>query len=247
MIHGFNGSKDNWLSLAYELGDKYHIIIPDLIGNGASSKPKNISYSIDEQTRLLHSFLKKLHLKRTILIANSMGGAISLNYVYMYKHINILILIDSLGIKSEDSYVDKMGVEKIRESWLHVCTPQKLQALIAQGIEDPPYIPNSILTYLSEEKCLSSDFEEKKCYDILDKKLNPLDDLTQKAKDIKIPTLIIWGKKDKILSYKNSYAFHSTIEESELVILENIGHVPMIEDASQVSSKIVNFLNKHQK
>ena len=247
LVHGFAASKDNWLRLADELGDEYHLIIPDLIGNGGSSKPKDIHYTLKNQTLFLHQFLEKLSLQRTSLIANSMGGAISLLYTCEYKNIEALILIDPFGIKVENSFVDKMGVEKIRESWLHICSSQKLEALISQGMAKPPYVPDSILEYLASRKCLTSDFEEQKYYDILDKKLQPLDDLTKEAQSLKIPTLIVWGREDKVLSYKNAFAFHKNIKNSKLVILDNLGHVPMIEDAPRVSQEILKFLDTNNK
>ena len=59
LIHGFGSNKDNWLKLAKELNGKYHLIIPDLIGDGESSKPMNIDYTISNQTKMLKEFLNK--------------------------------------------------------------------------------------------------------------------------------------------------------------------------------------------
>ena len=245
LIHGFAASKDNWLGLADKLDDKYHLIIPDLIGNGGSSKPQDFNYSIANQTQMLHQFLQKLDTNSTVLIANSMGGAISLNYVYMYNNIKALVLIDSLGIKVEDSVVDKMGVKKIKETWLNICSVEKLRTLMKQGMKEPPYIPTSVLEYIVEHKCKASAFEEKKYRDILDEELEPLDDFSEKALHVSIPTLIIWGRDDKVLSYKNAYAFHENIASSELKILEGLGHVPMIESPQKVQEVIRPFLDKH--
>jgi len=242
LVHGFSASKDHWLRLADEIGDDYHLIIPDLIGHGSSSKPKDISYSLQNQTLLLHQFLQKMSLKKSLLIGNSMGGALSLLYASEYKNIEALILIDSFGIKVQDSYVDKMGVSKVKQTWLHVCTKEKFGALISQGMVNPPYVPDSVLEYLTARKCLASDFEEKRYYDILNQDLQPLDDLSQEAQTIDVQTLILWGKEDKVLSYKNAYAFEKSIKNSRVIILDNLGHVPMVEDAPRVASEIIKFL-----
>jgi len=109
LIHGFGASKDNWLNLANKLNGKYHLIILDLVGDGVSSKPLDINYSIDNQTKMLHEFLNTFKNNNFVLVGNSMGGQIALNYAYHYK-IDSLILIDSMGIKVEDSFVDKLGV-----------------------------------------------------------------------------------------------------------------------------------------
>lgn len=245
LLHGFGANKDNWLYLAQELDDKYHLIIPDFIGSGGSSKPMDINYTVEKQTELLHQFLSNFDLNKTTLIANSMGGAIALTYATQHK-VDSLVLIDAMGIKVEDSYVDKLGVEKIKKLWFHTCSVEQMKVLISQGTHKPPYIPESVLEYLTQNKCKAAKLEEHKYYGILDKNLNVIVDLRKIAQQINIPTLIIWGKEDKILNYKNAYAFHKNIKDSQLLILENTGHVPMVENASAVNLKIVDFLENIQ-
>ncbi|MEA2072551.1 MAG: alpha/beta hydrolase [Campylobacterota bacterium] len=70
-----------------------------------------------------------------------------------------------------------------------------------------------------------------------------LDDITLKAQKIDIPTLIIWGDEDKIISVKNAYALHEHMKKSQLVILKGIGHMPMIEEPEVTAKHIMNFLN----
>jgi len=243
LIHGFGANKDNWLYLAQELDDKYHLLVPDLIGSGGSSKPMDINYTVEKQTQLLHLFLEKFDLNTTTLIANSMGGAIALTYATRYP-IDSLILLDAMGIKVEDSYMDKLGVEEIKKTWFNICSVEQMRVLISQGSNNPPYIPESVLEYLTEGKCRLAELEKHKYYGILDRDLNVIVDLRELAQKIEIPTLIIWGKEDKLLSYKNAYAFHANIRDSELLILDDIGHVPMLEDAPKVSESIIHFLEK---
>jgi len=245
LIHGFGANKDNWLYLAQEFDEKYHLLIPDLIGSGGSTKPMDINYTVEKQTELLHLFLKKFDLNDTTLIANSMGGAIALTYATKYP-IDSLILIDAMGIKVEDSYMDKLGVDKIKKTWFDICSVEQMRVLISQGSNKPPYIPESVLEYLTEGKCRLAKLERHKYYGILDKNLDVIVDLRALAQQIEIPTLIIWGKEDKLLSYKNAYAFQANIKGSKLLILDGIGHVPMIEDAPTVSRSILEFLHTTQ-
>ena len=246
LIHGFGASKNNWLYLAQELDEKYHLIIPDLIGSGGSSKPMDINYTVEKQTELLHQFLEKFDTNNTTLVANSMGGAIALEYVLRYKNIDSLVLLDAMGIKVEDSYVDKLGKKRIKEIWFDVCTKEQLKILISQGSQKSPYIPESVLEYLTENKCKHAKLERHKYYGILDNDLNVIVDLRKMAREVDIPTLIIWGKEDKLLSYKNSYAFAKNIKNSQLLILDGIGHVPMIEAPKEVSKSLLEFLEKNR-
>ncbi len=242
LIHGFGANKDNWLELAKKFDGKYHLIVPDLIGDGDSSKPLGINYTIENQTKMLHKFLTKFTDKNLVLVGNSMGGQIALNYAYHYS-IDSLVLIDSMGLQVEKSYVDKLGVKKLEEMYLNVCSVEKMQKMVEIGFSKPPYIPDVILEHLTQEKCKVSELDRHKYRGIIDKNLNILDDITLKSQKIDIPTLIIWGDEDKIISVKNAYALHEHMKESQLVILKGVGHMPMIEEPEVTAKHIVNFLN----
>ena len=242
LIHGFGANKDTWLQLANELDGKYHLIIPDLIGSAESSKPLSIDYNIENQTKMLHTFLSKFEDKKIVLVGNSMGGQISLDYAYNYK-IDSLILVDPLGLEVEDSYVNKMGVEEVEKLYLNVCNLEKMQRLLTMSYHVPPYVPDFILEYLTQEKCKVSKLEKHKYNGLFDNNLNLLENMQAKSKQINIPTLILWGEEDKIISVKNAYALNTNIKDSKLVIFKNIGHMPMAEDAQKTSKSILGFLD----
>jgi len=245
LIHGFGANKDNWLNLANKLNGKYHLIILDLIGDGESSKPFNIDYTINTQTKMLHEFLNTFKKKNFVLVGNSMGGQIALNYAYHYK-IDSLIVIDPMGIKVEDSFVDKLGRKKLEEIYLNVCTVEKMEKMMEIGFTKPPYVPNFILEYLTQEKCKVSKLDAYKYKGLYDNNLNLLDDMTEKSKKINIPTLILWGKEDKVISVKNAYALNKYIKNSKLIIFDNIGHMPMLEDAELTVNSIIEFLSNEK-
>jgi len=244
MIHGFGANKENWLYLASKLKGKYHIVAPDLVGDGESSKPMDINYSIENQAKMLHEFLLKFKDKKLVLVGNSQGGHIALEYASKYN-IDSLILINSQGIKVEESVMDKLGIEKLEEMYLDVCTLEKMKKMMEVGFSKPPYVPDFVLRYLMEEKCKVSNLDRIKYEAVLDENLNLLNDMTEKAKKATIPTLIIWGKEDKVFSVKNAYAFNRYIKNSELVIFDRLGHMPMMEDSEETAKSIVKFLNEN--
>jgi len=249
LIHGFGMNKDTWLNLANKLNGKYHLIILDLIGDGESSKPLDIDYTIDNQTKLLHEFLNTFKKKKFVLVGNSMGGQIALNYAYYYK-IDSLIVLDSMGIKVEDSFVDKLGRKKLEEMYLNICSAEKMEKLMNISFTKTPYVPNFILEYLTQEKCKLSNLDTHKYEGLFDNDLNLLADMTKKSMAINIPTLILWGKEDKVISVKNADALNRYIKNSKLIIFNNIGHMPMIEDSELTANSIIEFLtneNQHNK
>jgi pimeloyl-ACP methyl ester carboxylesterase len=247
LLHGFASNKDHWLQLASAFDGKYHLIIPDLIGSGDSSKPLDIDYSISKQTQRLEKFLSKFKVKNLVLVGSSMGGQIALSHASRYKSSNALILIDPMGLKVAPSFIDNLGIKKQKEIYLDVCTVEKMNTVIDLTWGKRPYVPYNILEYLTDKKCKLSKIEEQQLYFLFDKDLNLLDNAMQKAKGLSVPTLILWGKEDKIISVKNAYAFNQHIKNSKLIIFEGLGHMPMMENASLTAKNIMKFLENNKK
>ncbi|HNK64006.1 MAG TPA: alpha/beta hydrolase [Anaerolineales bacterium] len=61
---------------------------------------------------------------------------------------------------------------------------------------------------------------------------------------IKQPTCIIWGKQDKIIPVEHAERFHHDIQNSEVLIFDSCGHVPMIEKAQETHDAIKAFIKR---
>ena len=107
----------------------------------------------------------------------------------------------------------------------------------------PPYIPDIIKEALLQEKCERRDLE-KILYEDMYKDVCCLNDL---AKKIHIPTLILWGEKDRMTHIDNASLFHDTIKNSQLVIFKEIGHVPILENPEQTADAVESFIREMKK
>ncbi|MCP5496081.1 MAG: alpha/beta hydrolase [Leptospiraceae bacterium] len=237
MIHGFGASKETFVPLASEMREDYRAIIPDVPGHGESVQSKNLTYSIQNQIEWLDEFIKKLKIMDKFhIMGNSMGGAISIRYTYLYpEKIKSLTLIDSAGAvvtKSEFYYLLVSG-----KNSLIVNNSQDFERLLDFSMEKKPYIPGPILEVLSEQKMARKDLDAKIFQDMLaDVDQMPI------LPEIKIPTLILWGKKDRVIHVDSAEYFHQKIEGSKKIIFENIGHVPMLEVPKETSEVCTKFL-----
>ncbi|MEG0483783.1 MAG: alpha/beta fold hydrolase, partial [Acinetobacter sp.] len=100
LVHGLAGSRDNWNRLARYLTPYYHVIIPDLPGQGDSKVPNDFDYSLPNLTEKLRRFAEAIKVDNGLNIAgHSMGGSIALLYVAQYPiDTKSLFLIDSAGV-----------------------------------------------------------------------------------------------------------------------------------------------------
>ena len=240
LVHGFGGSKDNWNRMVALWGGKYHVIAPDLPGHGESASIKELGYTTTQQAQRLESFLKAKKVNNIHLVGHSMGGAIALRYVKNNtENVKSLILIDAMGMHQTKSDGDVL-VEKSEKNPLYdVCTNERFETLVNYSMYRSSHIPAMFKEVMFQDKCERKALE-KILYEGMYQDVK-LDDI---ARNITVPTLIIWGEKDRIIHPDNGRLLHGTIKKSQLVILKEIGHIPLLEDPEKTADTIDSFLEQ---
>lgn len=67
-------------------------------------------------------------------------------------------------------------------------------------------------------------------------------DISEKVRDISTPTLIVWGGNDRLTGPKVARMFNEKIAGSELVIIDECGHVPMLERPDEFNRAVYDFI-----
>jgi len=241
LLHGFGGDKDNWNKFSTELNDTYRIIIPDLPGHGESVSNINLDYSTTHQSKMLSTFLDALNVKKIHIAGNSMGGAIAIRYsIENVEKVNSLTLIDSLGMKKTKSEFDLILEKSGLNPMINVCTEEAFNKLLYLGMNEPPYIPGIFMDMLVSRKCARAGIE-RIIYGEMIKDSN----LDHIVINITVPTIIIWGKKDRVLHVDNAGLFHDAINGSKLVLFEKLGHVSILEDPEKSAQIIEKFIKEN--
>ncbi|MBU5617100.1 alpha/beta hydrolase [Psychrobacter sp. TAE2020] len=238
LIHGFGGNKDNFTRIANQL-DSYHLIIPDLLGFGNSSKPMAADYRADAQAERLHELLQAKGVASNIHVAgNSMGGAISVAYAAKYpQDVKSLWLIDSAGFWSAGLPKSLEGAT-LEDNPLLITKTEDIYSLYNFVMYKPPYIPKSVKAVFAQERIANKELDAKILEQIV------MDNVEERAKVIAeydIPTLVVWGDKDRVIKPETTELIKDIIPQAEVIMMPNIGHVPMIEAVKQTASDYKKF------
>ena len=243
LVHGFGGNKDTWNWVVPAWNDKYHIIVIDMPGHGDSVSKKTLSYTMTDQAERLHTFLEAKNIKQFYLFGHSMGGAIAVRYALNHReNVNALILIDSMGMVQTKSDGVKLVEKSDKNPLYDVCTKERLETLLNYSMYKPPYIPDIVKDALLQQKCARRDLE-KVIYEDMYNDVN----VSAVVKNISMPTLILWGEKDRMTHVDDAAFFHETIKGSKLVILKEVGHVPILEAPEQTADEVDRFIKQIDK
>ena len=108
LLHGKNFSGFYWERIANDLVKKgYRVVIPDQIGFGKSSKPKNYQYSFYNLSLNTKKLLNNLKVKQAIIVGHSMGGMLATHFSYLYPDVvKKIILVNPIGLEPYLQYVE---------------------------------------------------------------------------------------------------------------------------------------------
>jgi len=225
LVHGFGGDSNNWLRLSRQLNGDYHIVVPDLPGHGNSTQDPALEYGIPDQVEYLAAILRALEVPEAHMAGNSMGGAIVTLYAARFpEQVNSLSLINPAGVHEHPSELD--GYLDKGENPLVVNQPSDYSDLLDFVMEKRPFIPWPVSSVMAEKAAANRDINQKIFADM---RAGSMDEFREALPQVKAPTLILWGGKDRVISADNAQVFDALIPDSRVVIFDDIGHVPMIE------------------
>jgi pimeloyl-ACP methyl ester carboxylesterase len=246
LVHGLSGSRDNWNRVARYLTPYYHVIIPDLPAHGNTKVPADFDLQIPNMVEALRRFTEAASINKNLNVAgHSLGGAVAGLYSAQYFFdVQSLLLIDSAGVFKSTQSPYLKDPTLLRD--IVVSKPGDFDKLMKIAMHNPPFIPSALKQ--EQEKMMISQAENtRKVIEQLIKLYGYYtpETFALAARAIEAPTLIIWGKQDKIIDVNVVPELKGLIKNAqEPVILPNVGHTPILEAEQLVVQKYLPFLQK---
>ncbi len=242
LLHGMSSSLNTWDSVVISLKAHKRVISLDLPGFALTGPSPEMAYNFPYYSKFIDSFATRLKIKRFILAGNSLGGAISWNYaLHNPSRLAKMILIDAAGYpkKGESGSLGfKLASTPVINNLLLYATPK---ALVRKSLETVYYDPARV-----------TDEQVERFHDVAIREGNREAALMifkgsfkgnpESIKEVKTPTLILWGDKDNLIGVNNVDNFLKDIKGSKVEIYKNVGHVPMEEVPGKVAASILKFV-----
>ena len=240
LLHGFGADKDNWVRFVRHLPKEYRVIVMDLPGHGSTTRDEQATYTIDYLTQGFADAVQALNLDRFHLAGNSMGGFVSVLFsAGNPDRVLSLCLIDPAGATSPQPSDLQLAVER-GENPLVPKSRKDFDTLMAYAFHDRPFIPWPLTNVLADRYIEHGAFNEKMWKDIH----RHWKDVASYLGALKMPVFLIWGDKDRILHVSSVSVYRQHIPQVKIVILQDCGHVPMLELPKITAGHYTVFLKK---
>jgi pimeloyl-ACP methyl ester carboxylesterase len=249
LTHGIAGSLEMWYPQLSAFGTSLRIIAWDLPGHGLSALGHQ-PYDPDKFATVGIQFLDALKIETVILAGNSMGGAISLRMAGLQPHrVKGLLLADSAALSRSVvlsfrlmtlpilgeimNRPGPMAIDQQLKGIFHnpAVVTEELRAVVTRNVMQPGHVKPFLATMrLMSNITGQSPAMVKKSHTLL--------------AQMRVPTVILHGREDAVLPLEGSLAAHELAPQSEMIILENCGHTPQIEQQDQFNSVLRDLVAK---
>jgi pimeloyl-ACP methyl ester carboxylesterase len=239
LVHGFTGSKENWLPLMRELARTHRVIAPDLPGWGDSERHEGADYGPLAQVARLQAFLATLGERPVLLLGHSMGGqVVGLLAAREPDVADRIGLMSAAGVRFADNEFGRRVLAG--ENPFEVTDRASLDRYLGIVFADPPWVPWPASEALVRKRRDDVAFEQQ-VLDGIGRGPEALL-LEQELGDIAAPVLLLWCRDDRVIDVSAAEIFHRGLRDSRTVLLAGCGHMPMMAQPGNVARAISEFI-----
>ncbi|HPS59539.1 MAG TPA: alpha/beta hydrolase, partial [Spirochaetota bacterium] len=218
----------------------YRIILPDLPGSGETGYVEGADYTITGAAESLEEFVRSMNIESFHLVGLSSSGAIAAYYASRYpSRVKTLSVMGPFGIQSKVRS-DFQKVYDKGENPLAVRTPEEFDLKMSYIAYKPVVIPSHIKAYIAKESAKTYDFYINVFKREIDEE--GWDMLRKHLKNIKSPTLVIFGDKDRFVDVSCIDVFKKEIKNVKAYVMKDSGHVTYMDQPDETNRVIMDFI-----
>jgi pimeloyl-ACP methyl ester carboxylesterase len=241
LIHGSMGSLQDWEGWVAALKDRARLISVDLPGHGLTGAWPRDEYTIDAYADFIEVLADALNLDRFAIAGHSMGGAVAWTFsATRPDRVSHLILVDSAGFPGSGPAPLPLRLARLPllgDLGIWFKPEIMVRRALLDAYADPAMVtPGRVRRYAELQR-----FPGNRHATLVRARTQEALDTTV-LKRLDVPTLIIWGARDRWVPPADAFRFQQTIRASRLAIFEKLGHYAMEEDPRATAAAVDAFL-----
>lgn len=248
LIHGLGASAEIWQFNIEALASRHRVFAPDLPGFGRTEKPRWMDYGPAAYSRFIREFLSAAGIGRAALVGHSLGGGVALRAALddpgcaerlvlvssagLGRHVSLPLRVASLP--GFDRVFFKPSL-RVFTRFLHrlVYDPAAITPEFARLYSELFFRPDSVRAFTGILRAVAT---------LRGARPGVLEALREGLATVTAPTLVVWGRQDRILPVSQGIDAADRIPGARLHIFERCGHMPNIEHPGEFNRVVMEFL-----
>jgi 4,5:9,10-diseco-3-hydroxy-5,9,17-trioxoandrosta-1(10),2-diene-4-oate hydrolase len=236
---GASGASNFRQNIEAFVGAGYRVILPDMIGYGASSKPEGLDYSLDLFTDTLYEALVAHGIETATLVGNSLGGGVAIQMALNHPaFVDKLIMMAPGCIEERETYFAMPGIAKMVSAFGSPDFSIEDQRRLVTNLV---YDASNITDTLVAERYAVAKTQPK---DVLVRMRVP--NLAPRLGELTQPILGFWGLNDEFCPSSGARYFLEQCADARFLTFNKVGHWVMVERAAEFNAYAIGFLRDHR-
>ena len=250
LLHGITSSSEAWRDVLPALAAHYTVIAPDMLGHGASAKPRG-DYSLGSFASTARDLLIALGHERATIVGHSLGGGIAMQFCYQFpERVERMVLVSSGGLGREVHMVLRAAALPGADWFLPAlaCTGA-LGAGAATGrflarmglapSADLQGMADGIASLEDADTCRAFLHTARSIIDLGGQRVDASDKLYLVGD---LPVMLVWGERDPMIPVAHGRAAHALMPKSRLEVFERAGHFPFRDEPARFAALLHDFI-----
>ncbi|MGD8601944.1 MAG: alpha/beta hydrolase [Gemmatimonadota bacterium] len=258
LVHGYGASSFSWRHWAPRLAELGHVVLIDLKGFGRAPKPDDDRYAPADQARLVLRLIEERDLRDITLVGHSLGGGVAL-----------LVALDLLGIRPDAPEPTPSGAGRLRRLVIvsGAAYAQRMPPFVS--LADWPNLSPHLFRLVGARKVVKIALRgvvhdpASITAEQIDGYAGPLDSpdavrvllatastieppdlpaIIRLYPKITVPTLLLWGRKDRVVPLSVGERLAEDLPDARLHVLDRCGHLPAEEASEESLALLERFL-----
>jgi len=250
LLHGYGASSFTWRNWAPELGRRGHVVLVDMKGFGAAPKPDDGQYGPGHLSDLIHRLIVQRGLSRVTLVGHSLGGGVSLLTALRMLdegegHLHRLVLVSGAAYRQRlPRFVGLARWPRFSTVIMALLGPRRLIRWVLGSIvfDKTALTRGQVEGYADPLR--KHDARRALFWAAAQIVPDDVDELTARFPEIDVPTLLLWGRHDRVVPPWVGERLAAELPRAELRILEKCGHVPTEELPRETLEALTVFLDQ---
>lgn len=251
LVHGSNASLHTWEPWVKSLGDQFRVISVDMPGHGLTIPKPGEDFTTESMATFVDEFATTIGLTKFAIGGNSMGGDVAGRVTMQYPaRVSHLILVDSGGIISPNMPPPPVFFYLVRTPGLRDLLrlipgrPVAESTLKASFAHQDLVTPEMIDRYWELNRSADNRAATRIRFSRAGEWYKAEDKFfRENMPKIGVPTLVLWGRQDKLIPVEAAEIFKNAIPGAQMIIYDDGGHILQEDKAEESAGEVRKFLS----
>ena len=250
LLHGIGDSSASWEPLMADLARHHTVIAPDLLGHGASDKPR-ADYAVAAYANGMRDLLDILGVERATVVGHSLGGGVAAQLSYQFpERCERLVLVASGGAGRDVTPVLRLAAAPLAEVFMAPLHWTVARPVVQAALGVLGHLGNDLgrdREHVARILAALPDGDAQVAFtrtlrSVVDWRGQVVTMLDRSYLAEAVPTLLVWGDRDGVIPVAHAHRAHAAMPGSRLEIVEGAGHFPHHADPERFVALLREFV-----